>query len=114
MYNGVGAPLASACLSTCDEKKKVGRTWRRKVDVERQSSEERCESPWASAGGLTAAALREVFAWLGGAELARAGAVCRAWRAAAAEPALWRRLLLPLAPAATRAQLAPLYGNNTI
>lgn len=38
--------------------------------------------------------LREVLAWLAGAELARAGAVCRAWARAAGDPALWRRLLL--------------------
>ncbi|XP_059050194.1 F-box/WD repeat-containing protein 5-like [Achroia grisella] len=58
-------------------------------------------SAWQAGDGRAAAALREVFAWLSGAELARAGAACRAWRAAAGDPALWRRLLAARAPART-------------
>ncbi|XP_063839164.1 F-box/WD repeat-containing protein 5-like [Ostrinia nubilalis] len=69
-----------------------------------------CEAHvWQAEGGLTEAALLEVFAWLGGAELARAGAVCRAWRAAAAAPALWRRLL---ARAPGAASLDALYESR--
>ncbi|KAJ8729783.1 hypothetical protein PYW08_001364 [Mythimna loreyi] len=51
-------------------------------------------SAWQSEEQRCAVVLREVFVLLGASELARAGAVCRAWRRAAAEPALWRRLLL--------------------
>lgn len=77
------------------------------------SRRERHVSVWQAEGGLTAAVLAEVFSWLGGTELARAGAVCRAWRAAAADPALWRRLLLPLVTQPLwehKQALATLYG----
>lgn len=50
-------------------------------------------SIWQSEEQRCAVVLHEVFSWLGGHELALAGAACRAWRYAAAEPALWRRLL---------------------
>ncbi|KAJ2944406.1 hypothetical protein O0L34_g3743 [Tuta absoluta] len=51
------------------------------------------ESPWAGGDGRAEAALSAVLECLSGRELARAGAVCRAWRRAAAEPRLWRRRL---------------------
>ncbi|CAH0603560.1 unnamed protein product [Chrysodeixis includens] len=50
-------------------------------------------SVWQSEEQLCGVVLHEVFAWLSGPQLARAGAACRAWRRAAAEPAHWRRLL---------------------
>ncbi|XP_026738313.1 uncharacterized protein LOC113501379 [Trichoplusia ni] len=50
-------------------------------------------SLWQSEEQLCGVVLHEVFAWLSGPQLARAGAACRAWRRAAAEPAHWRRLL---------------------
>lgn len=53
---------------------------------------------WQAADGLCGAVLQCVFRWLGARALARAGASCRAWRRAAAAPALWRRLLLRRAP----------------
>ncbi|XP_030029387.1 uncharacterized protein LOC115446750 isoform X1 [Manduca sexta] len=52
------------------------------------------EALWQSEQARCGVVLREVFLWLPGASLARAGATCRAWRRAAAEPALWRRLVL--------------------
>lgn len=52
------------------------------------------ESEWQNESRRCGVVLGEVFRWLSGAELARAGAACRAWRRAAAAPPLWRRLLL--------------------
>ncbi|XP_022835550.1 F-box/WD repeat-containing protein 5-like, partial [Spodoptera litura] len=50
-------------------------------------------SVWQSEEQRCAVVLREVLAWLAGADVARCGAVCRAWRRATDDPALWRRLL---------------------
>ncbi|KAJ8725982.1 hypothetical protein PYW07_000680 [Mythimna separata] len=50
-------------------------------------------SAWQSEEQRCGVVLREVFGWLDGRSLARAGAACRTWRRAAAEPAHWRRLL---------------------
>ncbi|CAB3231595.1 unnamed protein product [Arctia plantaginis] len=52
------------------------------------------ESEWQNETRLCGVVLREVFPWLSGADLARAGATCRAWRRAACDPPLWRQLLL--------------------
>ncbi|RVE44338.1 hypothetical protein evm_011000 [Chilo suppressalis] len=66
------------------------------TDCSTDSREESSLSRWQAVdSGLTQAVLGLVFAWLEGASLARAGAACRAWRAAAACPTLWRRLLRP-------------------
>ncbi|CAK1603702.1 unnamed protein product [Parnassius mnemosyne] len=54
-------------------------------------------SAWQRGDGVALAILRSVFSWLEGGSLVRAAGVCRAWRRAAAEPALWRRRLLPRA-----------------
>ncbi|KAJ0172016.1 hypothetical protein K1T71_011989 [Dendrolimus kikuchii] len=61
---------------------------------------------WQGRHQLSRVALELVFAWLSGAELARAGAVCRAWRRVAAAPSLWRHLLAAQAPLSRTAQLA--------
>lgn len=66
-----------------------------------------------------ASVLELVFWWLGGSELARAGAACRAWRAAARAARAWRRLLAARAPRLAPADsedamraLARLYGTE--
>ncbi|XP_075991793.1 uncharacterized protein LOC142987124 isoform X2 [Anticarsia gemmatalis] len=51
-------------------------------------------SVWQSEERRCGVVLREVFAWLEARQLARAGGVCAAWRRAARDPPLWRRLLL--------------------
>nr|XP_013189545.1 unnamed protein product [Amyelois transitella] len=48
---------------------------------------------WQLDGGELYTVLHAVFAWLSGGELAASGAACRAWRRAARDPLLWRRLL---------------------
>ncbi|KAM3955365.1 F-box and WD repeat domain containing 5 [Aphomia sociella] len=61
-------------------------------------------SAWQEARGCDAV-LREVFARLDGAGLARAAAACRAWRRRAADPGLWRRLLRARVTAAALAAM---------
>ncbi|XP_053606109.1 uncharacterized protein LOC128672755 isoform X2 [Plodia interpunctella] len=50
-------------------------------------------SCWQKASGALCVALSEVFSWLSGVELAVSARVCGAWRAAARDSRLWRRLL---------------------